>query len=126
MKIAIIHDWLETYAGAERVLEQMIALYPTADVFSLVDFVAPKDRNFLQGKTPKTTFIQYLPLARRYFRHFLPLFPLAVELLELRGYDLILSSSHCVAKGVRTLPHQLHVCYIHTLKESFLKVTFQR
>ncbi|NBX86083.1 MAG: glycosyltransferase family 4 protein [Proteobacteria bacterium] len=130
MKIAIVHDWLETYAGGERVLEQMIALYPSADLFSLVDFVAPKDRHFLQGKTPKTSFIQWLPSARKYFRHYLMLMPWAVETLDVREYDLILSSSHCVAKGLRVLPHQLHVCYIHTpvryawdLREEYLAET---
>lgn len=114
MKIAIVADWLTTYAGSERVLEQMIACYPQADVFAVVDFVAEESRGFLQGKQPITTFIQKLPAARKYARHYLPLMPLAVEQLDLSGYDLILSSSHAVAKGVIVGPDQLHISYVHS------------
>ena len=114
MKIAIIHDWLVTYAGAERVLEQILALYPEADVFAVVDFLPPEERAFLRGKPVKTTFIQQLPGAARRYRHYLPLMPLAIEQLDLRGYDLILSSSHAVAKGVITGPDQIHISYVHS------------
>lgn len=114
MKIAIIADWLTTYAGSERVLEQIIACYPQADVFAVVDFVPEKSRGFLQGKQPVTTFIQRLPGAKRFARHYLPLMPLAVEQLDLSGYDLILSSSHAVAKGVIVGPDQLHISYVHS------------
>lgn len=114
MKIAIVHDWLVTYAGAERVLEQMLACYPGADLFSVVDFVPPKERGFLQGKTPQTTFIQKLPGAKTRYRSYLPLMPLAIEQLNLSGYDLILSSSHAVAKGVLVSPDQLHLCMCYT------------
>lgn len=114
MKIAIIADWLTTYAGSERVLEQMIACYPQADVFAVVDFVPEESRGFLQGKQPVTTFIQKLPGAKRFARHYLPLMPLAVEQLDLSGYDLILSSSHAVAKGVIVGPDQLHISYVHS------------
>lgn len=114
MKIAIIADWLTTYAGSERVLEQMIACYPQADVFAVVDFVPNESRGFLQGKQPVTTFIQKLPGAKRFARHYLPLMPLAVEQLDLSAYDLILSSSHAVAKGVIVGPDQLHVSYVHS------------
>lgn len=114
MKIAIIVDWLTTYAGSERVLEQMITCYPQADVFAVVDFVPKELRGFLQGKQPVTTFIQKLPAARKYVRHYLPLMPLAVEQLDLSGYDLILSSSHAVAKGVIVGPDQLHISYVHS------------
>jgi glycosyltransferase involved in cell wall biosynthesis len=114
MKIAIVHDWLVTYAGAERVLEQMLACYPDADLFSVVDFVPPQERGFLQGKTPQTTFIQKLPGAKTRYRSYLPLMPLAIEQLNLSGYDLILSSSHAVAKGVLVSPDQLHLCMCYT------------
>lgn len=114
MKIAIIADWLTTYAGSERVLEQMIACYAQADVFAVVDFVPEQSRGFLQGKQPVTTFIQKLPGAKRFARHYLPLMPLAVEQLNLSGYDLILSSSHAVAKGVIVGPDQLHISYVHS------------
>jgi len=114
MKIAIVADWLTTYAGSERVLEQIIACFPQADVFAVVDFVPQAERAFLQGKQPKTTFIQKLPGARRYARHYLPLMPLAIEQLDLSPYDVILSSSHAVAKGVIVGPDQLHISYVHS------------
>ncbi len=113
-RIAIIHDWLVTYAGAERVLEQMLIMYPQADVFSVCDFLPERERAFLQGKTPKTSFIQNLPGARKHYRNYLPLMPLAVEQLDLSSYDIVLSSSHAVAKGVLTGPDQLHVSYVHS------------
>lgn len=113
-RIAIVHDFLYTYAGAERVLEQMLELYPNADVFSLFDFVPEKSRGFLKGKQVKTSFIQQLPFARRAHRAFLPLMPLAVEQLDVSGYDIVISSSYVAAKGVITRPDQLHVCYCHT------------
>ena len=111
-RIAIVHDWLVTYAGAERVLEQMIACFPQADIFSLVDFV--DDRKFLQGKHATTSFIQRLPLARKKYRAYLALMPLAIEQLDLSAYDLVISSSHAVAKGVLTGPDQVHVSYVHS------------
>lgn len=111
-RVAIVHDWLVTYAGAERVLEQMIACFPEAEIFSLVDFV--EDRKFLHGKHATTSFIQRLPLARKKYRAYLPLMPLAIEQLDLSGYDLVISSSHAVAKGVLTGPDQVHVSYVHS------------
>jgi glycosyltransferase involved in cell wall biosynthesis len=114
MKVAIVHEWLSTYAGSERVLEQMIACFPEADVFAVVDFLPEGERGFLQGKTPHVSFIQTLPLARKYFRHYLPLMPLAVEQFDLSGYDLILSNNHAVAKGVIVGPDQLHMSYVQS------------
>lgn len=114
MRVAIVTDWLTTYAGAERVVEQMIACYPMADVFSVVDFVPEAQRGFLQGKRPQVSFIQKMPVASKCYRHYLPLMPLAVEQFDLSGYDLILSSSHAVAKGVIVGPDQLHISYVHS------------
>lgn len=114
MKIAIVHDWLVTYAGAERVLEQMLLLFPEADLFSLIDFVPEAQRGFLQKKNVKTSFIQRLPFAKKKYRQYLPLMPLAVEQFDLSGYDLVISSSHAVAKGVLTGPDQLHISYVHS------------
>lgn len=114
MRIAIVVDWLMTYSGAERVLEQMILCYPQADVFAVVDFVPDEYRGFLQGKKPKTTFVQNLPGAKYIARHYLPLMPFAVEQLDLSSYDLILSSSHAVAKGVLVGPDQIHISYVHS------------
>lgn len=114
MKVAIIHDWLVTYAGAERVLEQILACFPQADLFSLVDFLPESGRGFIAGKHANTSFIQELPKAKTQYRNYLPLMPLAVEQFDLSGYDLVISSSHAVAKGVLIGPDQLHVSYIHS------------
>ncbi|HDR9157291.1 TPA: glycosyltransferase [Burkholderia vietnamiensis] len=112
LRVAIVHDWLVTYAGAERVLEQIIACFPDADLFSLVDFL--DDRAFVRGKPVTTSFIQKLPFARTKYRSYLPLMPLAIEQLDVSDYDLVISSSHAVAKGVLTGPDQLHISYVHS------------
>jgi glycosyltransferase involved in cell wall biosynthesis len=114
MRVAIVHEWLETYAGSERVLEQLLAIWPEADLFVVCDFLAEKDRHFLRGKVPTTSFIQRLPRARQWFRYYLGLMPIAVEQFDLSSYDLVLSSSHAVAKGVLTGPATLHVSYVHS------------
>lgn len=112
--IAIVCDWLESYAGAERVIEEIINIFPQAEIFAVVDFVAEEDRFFLKNKPVKTTFIQRLPFSKKLYRHYLPLMPFAIEQLDLRNYDIIISSSHAVAKGVITSPDQLHISYIHS------------
>jgi glycosyltransferase involved in cell wall biosynthesis len=114
MKVAIVHEWLDTYAGSERVLEQMLAVWPEADLYALCDFLPDRERAFLRGKTPRTTFIQRLPFARKRFRMYLGLMPLAIESLDLSGYDLVVSSSHAVAKGAITAPGTLHLSYVHS------------
>lgn len=115
MKIAIIHDWLVTNGGAERVLKCIFEIYPNADIFSLVDFLDKDDRaEILNNKFAKTSFIQKLPFAKKYFRHYLPLFPTAIESLNLSQYDLLISSSWAVAKGVKKHENQTHICYCHT------------
>ncbi len=114
MKIAIVHEWLDTLAGSERVVAEMLQCFPDAALFALVDFLPAASRGFLQGRTVETSFIQKLPFARNRFRHYLPLMPLAIEQFDLGGYDLILSSSHAVAKGVITGPDQIHVSYVHS------------
>lgn len=114
MKIAIIHDWLVTYAGAEKVLEQIIDIYPDADLFSLVDFIDSKERGFIKQKKVTTSFIQKLPKSKKYYRNYLPLMPQAIEQLDVSAYDVVISSSHAVAKGVITGPDQLHISYVHS------------
>ncbi len=114
MRVAFIHDWLAVSGGAEKVTRELLKLYD-ADVFSLVDFLNDDEREFiLHGKHAHTTYVQHLPFARTHFRNYLPLFPHAIRQLDLRGYDLILSASYAIAKGVRKHPGQKHVCYIHT------------
>lgn len=110
MRVALVHDWLTTYAGAERILEQLIQLYPDADIFSLVDFLPAKQRGFLMNRPVTTSFIQRLPFARNHFRKYLPLFPIAIQSFDFHSYDLVVSVSFCVAKGVITGPDTPHVC----------------
>jgi glycosyltransferase involved in cell wall biosynthesis len=113
-RIAIIHDWLEIYAGSERVLEQLLLCFPDADLFAVVDFLKPEDRGFLDGRQVNTSFIQRLPGAKHRFRAYLGLMPLAVEQFDMSGYDVIISSNHAVAKGVVTGPDQVHISYVHS------------
>jgi glycosyltransferase involved in cell wall biosynthesis len=114
MKIALVHEWLDSYAGSERVLEQLLLEWPEADVFAVCDFMPEAERSFLQGKQVTTSFIQNMPFARKHFRKFLGLMPLAIEQLDLSGYDVVISSSHAVAKGVLTGPGQIHISYVHS------------
>jgi glycosyltransferase involved in cell wall biosynthesis len=112
MKVAIVHDWLVVSGGAEKVLQQIIECFPDADLYSLVDFL--EDRSVVLGKPVQTSFIQHLPFARRRYRGYLPLMPLAIEQFDLAGYDLIITSSYAVAKGVLVGPDQTHVSYVHS------------
>ncbi len=115
MKLAIVHDWFSDFAGSEKCIESFTNLYPEADIFSLVDFMDETDRQaVLKGKKAKTTFIQNLPFSQKLFRNYLSLFPRAIEEIDLRGYDVILSSSHAFAKGILCNTEQLHICYCHT------------
>ena len=114
LRVAVVHDFLYTYGGAERVLEQVVRLAPHADLFALFDFLPAGGRGFIAGKPVRTSFLQRMPFARRFHRAYLPLMPLAVEQLDVSGYDLVISSSYVAAKGVLTKPGQLHVCYCHT------------
>ena len=114
LKIALVHEWFVDYSGSERVVEQMLNCFPQADVFCLVDFLAEDGRGFLQNKPTKRTFIQNLPFSFKKFRNYLPLMPLAIEQLDLSQYDIILSSSHAVAKGVLVGPNQLHICMCYS------------
>ena len=114
MKVAIVCDWLVVYAGAERVVEQILNIYPDADLFCVVDFLPKRDRVFIKNKLIHTTFIQNLPGAQKHYRSYLPLMPIAIEQLDVTDYDLVISSSHCVAKGILTGPNQVHISYVHS------------
>jgi len=109
-RIAFIHDWLVTYAGAERVLEAMLRCFPEADLFSLVDFLPADQRSWLGQRSVTTSFLQKWPFAKTQYRKFLPFMPTAIEQFELAKYDIVISSSYAVAKGVITGPDQLHLC----------------
>ncbi len=111
---AIVHEWFVNYAGSERVVEHMLKTTPEAQLFSLVDHLTDKERWYLDGRKAITSFIQRLPFSKSKFRAYLPWFPMAMEGLDLRPYDIILSSSHAVAKGLLKGAHQLHICYCHS------------
>lgn len=113
MKIAIVHDWLTGMRGGEKCLEVFCGLFPHADLFTLLH-IPDKVSPLIESMSIHTSFLQHLPFVKTQYRYYLPLMPLAIEQLDLRGYDLVLSSSHCVAKGVRLDPHALHICYCYT------------
>ncbi len=114
VRVAVVHDWLYTYGGAERVLRSMLRVFPTADLFTLFDVMSPEDRGRVGYETATTSFLQRAPGIRTKHRSYLPLMPLAIEQMDLSVYDVILSSSHAVAKGVLTGPDQLHLSYVHS------------
>lgn len=114
MKVAIVHDWLVTYAGAERVLEQMLKVFPDADLYSLIDFLPAGKRGFIMDKPVNVSFIQRLPRAQKFYRSYLALMPLAIEQFDFSSYDVVISSSHAVAKGIITGPDQLHLCMCYS------------
>ena len=114
MKVAIVHDWFDKIAGSEKVVKEIKFCFPEADVFSLVDQLNPKQYELLGIDRPiQTSFINNLPFSSR-FRNYLPLMPVAIEQLDLRAYDLVISSSHAFAKGCLTNAEQVHVSYVHT------------
>lgn len=114
-RIAIVHDWLTTYAGSERVLEQMLQVYPQADLFALLDLLPEAERLFLGGRPVRTSSLQRYPFINRdNYRNYLPFMPRAIQGLDLSTYEVILSSCHAVSKGVRTRTDQLHISYLHS------------
>lgn len=129
LKIALIHDWFNEAGGAEQVVREILHCYPEADVFCLFDFFNDNDRDhYLKGKKTNVSFIQKIPFAKKYYRNLFPLFPRAIESLDLSDYDVVISSSSCVAKGVIKQPGQLHISYCHSparyawdLKDDYLK-----
>jgi glycosyltransferase involved in cell wall biosynthesis len=113
MKVALVHDWLTGMRGGEKCLEVFCELFPDADLYTLLH-VKGSVSPCIEKHPIHTAFIQQLPFARRLYRYYLPLFPRAIERLNLSAYDLVISSSHCVAKGVKTRPGTCHISYIHT------------
>lgn len=114
MKTAIVHEWLLEWAGAEQCLGAILDLFPDADLFAVVDFLDDTDRAKLGGRSVQTTFVQRLPWASRKLEMYLPLMPLAIEQIDLSEYELVISSSHAVAKGIITGPDQLHLSYVYS------------
>lgn len=130
MRIAIVHEWLTTLGGSELVLKEMLAVYPDADLFALVDVMAPGDRDALSltGRTVRTTWMQHVPDIGARYRSLLPLMPLAVRGHDLRGYDVVISNTHAVSHRVRVpagAVHLVHCCspmrYAWDLREQYLR-----
>jgi len=128
LRVAVVHDWFNQAGGAEKVVREILHCFPESDVFCLFDFFDNDDRNYyLMGKNTRKSFIQHIPHAKKRYRNLFPLFPSAIESLDLSGYDVIISSSSCVAKGIKRQPGQLHISYCHSparyawdLKEEYL------
>jgi glycosyltransferase involved in cell wall biosynthesis len=125
MKIALVHEWLTPKAtgGSELVVQEILDCVK-ADLFALIDFESTNPQSYFYGRKIGTTFLQHFPFADSGIQRYLPLFPIAIEQLNLTDYDLILSSSHAVAKGVITRPDQLHICYCHTPMRYAWDLTF--
>lgn len=122
---ALVHEWLTPKAtgGSELVVREILK-HVDADLYALIDFESTNPQSYLYGRKIGTTFLQHLPFARNGVQKYLPLLPVAIEQLDLRGYDVILSSSHAVAKGILTTPQQLHICYCHTPMRYAWDLTF--
>ena len=112
-RVVLVHDWLTGQRGGEKVLEVLAEIFPQAPVYTLFHFPNSQVEE-IEKREIKTSFLQHLPFLRKKYRFYLPLFPLAVELFDLQDYDMIISTSHCVAKGIIPHPQALHVCYIHS------------
>ena len=138
MKVAIVQEWLVTVGGSDKVVKAILDVFPDADIYTLVAKKEVCDELGIPWEKVHTSFIQKMPLGTKKHRAYLPLFPFAIEQFDLRGYDVVISSSHCVAKGVLTKADQLHICYCHSpirycwdmyneyLEESHLDKGFKR
>lgn len=114
MKVAIVQEWLVTVGGSDKVVKAILDVFPDADIYTLVAKKEVCDELGIPWEKVHTSFIQKMPLGTKKHRAYLPLFPFAIEQFDLRGYDVVISSSHCVAKGVLTKADQLHICYCHS------------
>lgn len=130
MRIAIVHDYLYTVGGAEKVLQSMLECFPHADLYSLFDTLSAEDKARIGYRDCKTTFLQKMPGIAQRHRLYLPLMPIAVEQIDVSSYDLVISSSWAVAKGILTGPDQLHISYVHSpmryawdLQHEYLRVS---
>lgn len=129
MKVAIVHEWLSTFGGTERLLVESLRLFPNADVFALTHFPANFKNTPLENLNVRTTFLQKIPHIEKHYRKLLPLMPLAIESLDVSEYDLVVSLSHAVAHGVKTQYGQTHISYISTpmryawhMRDDYLKL----
>jgi len=114
MRVALVHDWLDTWGGGEAVLAQLLEVFPAADLYTLVDLLPTADRARLPSARIVTSLLQFLPRSKHWFRYAAVLYPQIIERFDLSAYDVVVSDSHAVAKGVITRASQVHVCYCHT------------
>jgi glycosyltransferase involved in cell wall biosynthesis len=114
INVGIVADWLVTSAGAENVIKELVNIYPSSELYAVIDFISDEARVDFSNKVAKTTFIQKIPFAKKKYQLYLPLMPLAIEQIDVSSHDVIISSSHAVAKGVLTGPDQLHISYVHS------------
>lgn len=127
-RVAVVHEWLLDFAGSERVVREILEVLPQADLFALIDRPDDELRGAMPRRARATTFLQRLPRPRQWLRYYVPLMPLAVKRLDVSAYEIVISSSHAVAKGVVTKKNQLHISYVHTpmryawdLREEYLR-----
>ncbi len=113
LKVALVHDWLTGQRGGEKVLEILAEIFPRAPIYTLFH-IKGSQSEIIENRVIRTSFLQSLPFLRQKYRFYLPFFPLAAELFDLGNYELVISSSHCVAKGVIPPPDALHISYIHS------------
>jgi glycosyltransferase involved in cell wall biosynthesis len=113
LKVALVHDWLTGQRGGEKVLEVLAEIFPEAPIYTLFHFKGSQAAD-IESRDIRPSFLQRLPFVEKRYRVYLPLFPLAVELFDLSDFDLVISSSHCVAKGIIPRPDALHISYIHS------------
>ena len=111
-KVALVHDWLNGMRGGEKCLEVLCELFPEADLYTLIHEKGSLSAK-IESMSIRTSFVQSMPFGLKKYRHYLPLFPFAIEQFDFSGYDLIVSSSHCVAKGVRHDDSVFHISYVH-------------
>ena len=112
--VGIVGDWFVTYAGSEKVVAELLRIYQDASLYAVVDFLSAENKSLFNNKEIKTTFIQKLPRAKKNYQKYLPFMPLAIEQLDVSKHNIIISSSHAVAKGILTGPDQLHISYVHS------------
>ncbi len=112
-KVALVHDWLTGQRGGEKVLEVLAEIFPKAPIYTLFH-VKSSQHPDIEKRVIRTSFLQRMPFLEKKYRSYLPLFPMAIEMFDLQEYDLVVSTSHCVAKGAIPAPDALHVCYIHS------------
>lgn len=114
MKVAIVQEWLVSVGGSDKVVKAIFDVFPDADIYTLVAKKEVCEELGIPWDRVHTSFIQKMPFGQSKHRAYLPLFPFAIEQFDLRGYDVIISSSHCVAKGILRKEDQLHICYCHS------------